>query len=634
MHKIHFKRVRGVNFKGYLDFDFNIEKGKYLVRGENNDDPGFMANGAGKTTIIDAILWAIRGQTIGGLDKVEEVVNNDASDGCYVELTMETNQGIFIITRSRNHSIHGSQIQLQLNDQVITQHKNTDNQSRINDMLGVRLDILRSVIMLDSNLSGRFTELTSSARVDVIESIRDYSIWNEARDLAGKSRDSLAKEISDQLGKINQHKSSILVYEETINSKNRAIEETKKDKPREIQASIDTGTRMLSEAEESLAKLKAFTPDESEKEVAERAIKNITEAAIPACDDLIESNQKKISGFEASRAVAKSEINNLTRQISAIKSGENCPTCGTKLQDVDHDHLDELERNIQGLESTVEYLNGEISKLVEGNDAVKSRKTTLKNRADEASSIIKSVERSVTDYNTQVSNLERNIEKYRGRLDVLRGQLEHIESTIKNLEADRDYAQEQSTSIKGEIAVIEEHISVLTLQRDVQAYWYDHLGPRGAFRPRLLKKDIAYINSRLSYYMGHIYSTLQARLSEPSTDDRTISILLHDSVKDRPKTLSMLSGGERKRLDLAIQFSIYDLICSTSKFHTNCLFLDEIFDSLDEIGLDKVLELLEDMSDRVESVYVISHNKHLKSQILQHVIAEKTNGVCTIRYEQ
>ena len=94
------------------------------------------------------------------------------------------------------------------------------------------------------------------------------------------------------------------------------------------------------------------------------------------------------------------------------------------------------------------------------------------------------------------------------------------------------------------------------------------------------------------------------------------------------KSVSKLSGGEKKRLDLAIQFALYDLLQSTSQISFNILCLDEIEAQLDSLGCQQLIGIIEDLSERVETAYWITNNDMVSEVVPHKIICKKSLG-CT-----
>lgn len=119
------------------------------------------------------------------------------------------------------------------------------------------------------------------------------------------------------------------------------------------------------------------------------------------------------------------------------------------------------------------------------------------------------------------------------------------------------------------------------------------------FRGYLLQSVIEFINNKAKEYAQDIFET---DLIEFCLDGNNISISYNN------KQYEALSGGERQKVDIIIQFSIRDMLCKYTNFSTNLLALDEIFDNLDDLGSQKIIDLISKKLSDISSVFIISHH--------------------------
>ena len=119
------------------------------------------------------------------------------------------------------------------------------------------------------------------------------------------------------------------------------------------------------------------------------------------------------------------------------------------------------------------------------------------------------------------------------------------------------------------------------------------------FRGYLLNDIILYINKRAKQYCADIFNT---DLIEFRLDGNNLLIEYNN------KEYEALSGGERQKIDLIIQFSIRDMLCKHTNFSSNIIVLDEIFDNLDDIGCQKVLDLITKEMYDISSIFIITHH--------------------------
>ena len=92
------------------------------------------------------------------------------------------------------------------------------------------------------------------------------------------------------------------------------------------------------------------------------------------------------------------------------------------------------------------------------------------------------------------------------------------------------------------------------------------------------------------------------------------------------KNVSSLSGGEKKRLNLAIQLGLYDLISSTAQVSFNTLWLDEVESEVDQQGIQQLIQIIEDISEKVETVMWITNNPNVKEAIPDKIVCKKKCG--------
>ena len=179
MADFNLRKITIRNFRSIRKVDLEIRDGLYSITGINRDQPGTF-NGAGKSTIVYALWWCLTGNSLEGEGMADDVINIQEGKNCKVECHFETDTGDVTIMRCRKDSEHGNNLFLTINGQDLSCHKIADTQDRINQLLKVSFDVLKSTIILTSDIKSCFSKLTGSARIALLESIRDYTIWQKA----------------------------------------------------------------------------------------------------------------------------------------------------------------------------------------------------------------------------------------------------------------------------------------------------------------------------------------------------------------------------------------------------------------------------------------------------------------------
>ena len=172
-------------------------------------------------------------------------------------------------------------------------------------------------------------------------------------------------------------------------------------------------------------------------------------------------------------------------------------------------------------------------------------------------------------------------------------------------------------------------ITELESKRQLSDYYYKLLGNKGELRPYLLSKSISFVNSRVQKYMCYFFKNTTAQLY---LNGANIDILIDSNgIK---KSISSLSSGEAKRVNISIQLALYDLIQSTSQISFNLLFLDEIENSMDANGVQQLLNIVEDKADDgINSLFWITNNPDVMQHFNNKIICRKSMGKTSVLLE-
>lgn len=615
--------VKGENFRSFKKFDFKIKEGLWVVKGSNKDDSASSSNGSGKSTLFcDSIIWCLTGNTVEGLDNDDDVVNFKTNKDCYVEVVLNDNEHITKITRTRKHTKFKNNLFLEIDGQSLSAHRIKDTQDRVNQIIKISPALLKSTIIMAGDITNRFSELTPKDRINLLESVRDYKVWADFRE---------------------ESKVSLNEYETQIETLKRA----NTNKEGQLSAIADFLQKLSDDYTTESSRV--FSEDEIErlkKELVELESQSNNEDKIIELKHSVEDKNKRASLLNEEHKKAVNMLNSFYKLSSSVKvnlqSAQNdikrytellttdsvCPTCGQKV--------------VMSDEKRQELLNSLMnSKKVFMSESEKDRQL---NEQISQASVTEPVElHTLRDEITQLSlKIQELTYKDKSASDKILSLKSNIKALTDNILSHNTRLQsiaKQITDYKAQILTlqkeIEENTSMLnSLEEEKEAYsfFYDSLGPKGNLRPYLLRKDVAYLNSVLQYYTARLYSGCSIKLTVPTIESNKIDIIF-ENANGMVKPVSVLSKGERKRLDLCLQFAIYDLVKSTAMFDTNILILDEIFESLDVVGINHVVNMLEERAETIPSIYVISHNPNAYDLIPKQILINKVNDVSKVVFK-
>ena len=611
------------NFRSIKEETFEIKPGLFSVEGLNLDQMS-SNNGAGKTSLISSLWWCLTGSSLNNETLADEVINLQSGKDCKVECYFSTDNGDLKIVRTRKDTEFGNNLFLQVNDQDLSCHKISDTQDRINQIFKVNWDLLKSTIIMTSDMKSCFSSLTPQNRIALLESVRDYSIWNRVREESNK-------DIKEYDSQIKQNTADINV----------------------LQGNIDTYTKLIRDNEYSLENLKnSFNEAEIKNEIKdlesqiEQKQQEIDSLPLDSNNETIELNGE-ITNLKSQQQEVVNNGNSLNKQIQDIEfelrqasfetetikkwfTNDTCPTCGRK--------LDRTEEEINEKTNKQDELSVKIGQLM-------YHKTELEEK-------VKSERQKYSDFEIEIQKVQQKIseinQKYKERSDQvlkLNNEINSIKLSKNSLEnklKDQDYKvktlEDSILSHKTEIdsknkekEVLENKNKDLEDEKEISKFFYDVLGPKGSFRPSLLRKDINYLNQCIARYTKRFFDNTEISLSTPDMENNKIDIIIKQGKLVKP--VSSLSGGETKRLNLCIQLGIYDLIKSTCLVDFNFVVFDEIESQMDEQGIRSLIDIIDERRDYISTILWITNNPMVKESVEDKVLCKKAMGYTTIEYK-
>ncbi len=197
MARFDVAKIEIENFRSVEDkVELIVKEGLFTVEGWNLDEPN-SKNGSGKSTLISALYWCLTGNALTNEPLADDVVNIKKGKDCKVVVTIDSDKGEVVVSRTRKHAELGNSLSLEIDGQDISCHKMIETQARLNQLISVPFELLRSTIVMSSDMSNAFSKLSPQQRVHTLESIRDYSVWEKIRNMAKGTMDDSARVIKE-----------------------------------------------------------------------------------------------------------------------------------------------------------------------------------------------------------------------------------------------------------------------------------------------------------------------------------------------------------------------------------------------------------------------------------------------------
>ena len=575
---IHIKKLTVKNFMSVgnstqgIDFD---RKDLTLVLGENLDLGGDGSrNGTGKTTIINALSYALYGTALSNIRK-DNLVNKTNGKNMLVSLDFSVGGKDFKIERGRKPNLLRFFVNNQ--EQVITDEAQGDSretQDSIEQTLGLSHDMFKHILALNT-YTEPFLSLKANDQRTIIEQLLGITQLSARADRIKE----LNKETKDA---IQQEEFRIRAEQEA----NKRIEE-------QIEGLKRRQTLWTTKHGEDIAEL----------EKALKALQTIQiEVEIQAHKDHKEWDQKRKDINELSSQISRVKLDigredklaaKLSKEIETLANHE-CHTCGQPFHDSKHQQVMEAKQAdlVSARESSATYSNL-LSELETTHTALGTLGKPPKMFYDKESDAIQ--------HQATLTNLEQQIVSKQAETDPYAEQIEEMNSQA---------LQEVSYDTLNELTRLQEH----------QDFLLKLLTSKDSFiRKKIIEQNLSYLNARLTHYLD--------RVGLPHTvvfqNDLTVSI----EELGRELDFDNLSRGERNRLILSMSWAFRDVFESLYQ-PINLLFIDEMIDNgLDTQGVENALALLKQMSrERHKSIWLVSHRDELAGRVENILKVVKEGG--------
>jgi DNA repair exonuclease SbcCD ATPase subunit len=497
--------------------DFDKMSNLVHVKGINKDVKPESSNGAGKSTVIEAIAFALFGKTVRKTS-ARSLKNYHTNGKCKVTVTVNDN---IVVTRQKSPPM----LSLEIAGVSEIQDSIAATQKRLESLLNTNISIFLASMVFGQENSMNFLTATPDEKRDILQSFLNMSELF-------KHRVAIKNLKSDYNGDIKINKA-------LMSETNSRIQEVSDD--------LNKIRTMRSEYNKLMTK-------EQKKFIRENSFSEISR---------MEKSKSQREGDLYKRQMDLHSLNSgITRKKSLIDDYEDmsCEKCG-HLQEGFAEKISKLASQISSDSETIKDLEKEIKDI---NDEIDELTIPISDREIDVASNIK-------DSSTRISLLEKE-KKSKKRLVLSYG--ESLKETTKNYEIMRFW--EQAFSESGIIKYVIQNILI-------------------------------FFNDRCNFYLGVITKGTFGIEFNNTLDE----ILKNNGTECYYESLS---GGEKKRISLAVTLALNDLLILSGKERSNIIFFDEVADSLDEVGMKGLHELIEEIT-KDKKLFLITHDEYLLSLI-------------------
>jgi len=579
--------IKNITVKNFLSVgnqtqavDFDKEH-LTLVLGENLDlggDDSGSRNGTGKTTIVNALCYALYGNALTNIRK-ENLINKTNNKGMLVTVEFEVNGVSYRIERGRKPNI----LKLYVNNEV--QNDSDDNeddaqgdsretQKHIEQLLGMSPLMFKHLVALNT-YTEPFLSLKSAEQREIIEQLLGITLLSEKAENLKLQMKDVKDAITSETAKI-----------EAIKTANE-----------NVQKSIDSlGIKSSAWENKHYQDLESLSKAIMQLESVDIEAELIAHSNLKLWNDnnnKIRELSKQRATLEAAVGQAEKTVNKYQKELTTL-SDKTCPACEQDLHDHKHEemttlattHLAEAETYKNKVSSDLELVLASIEAVGE----LGRKPTTFYETEAEA-----------LGHKNNLSSLEINLTNKANESNPYNEQIEELKKTA---------IQEISWDEVNELTRVKEH----------QEFLYKLLTNKDSFiRKKIIDQNLTFLNKRLGYYIDKIGLPHKVTF----LNDLNVEITQFGQDLD----FDNLSRGERNRLILSLSWAFRD-VWENLYQHINLLFIDELIDAgMDAAGVEAGVGILKKMArERNKNIYLISHKDELIGRVNNVLRVIKENG--------
>jgi DNA repair exonuclease SbcCD ATPase subunit len=657
MNKLRIKSCSAKNFLCFgpegVKFDFTAMDNVVLIRGDNldvdpdNEEERRASNGVGKSSIPEIIIYGLYGKTIKHPKKikVDDVINNQSKKKCEVEVLIDDYR---IVRKREPDSLKIWQSAEGIWNKETELSKGSGTQKFIEDKLGYTYEAFSNLFVFTDNNAGMFLECDAANKRKIVENMLFLDIYRDYHENAKNLR-NLAKEIVKDKGRTLE---LALVESENAKRRIKTVEDQeiawKNAKQNELNSLVAKSTAKQAElassdignavakwqrAQEDITAFQAEIPDKEEK--------------LKSFKDALEDTRLKQDKLKTAKAAlevstrqlkldlmqTKSVITSNTQMLSDIEL-RRCQNCNfaddaalersTQVIEKETAQLELFQNTLLKEQSDLDKYNDNLAKMA---DIIKIAENRSRDLANDIDTIRKQIinlsriEKPETSANEKV--LEEQLNELKNQITNKSNELSGPSPFVKILEETIKESKLKSKECE------DKKIELDDANKDLPYYefWVKAFGDNG-IRKFVIDGIIPALNTRISHWLQFL---IDGKIT--LNFDNQLEETIHRNPPDGDKFVYYaMSGGERRRLNLAVSQAFAHMMMLNSGTYPSLVFLDEVTSNVDPIGVQGIYNMIMELA-KERQVFVTTHDHDLLEMLggCESINLVKKGGFTTIK---
>mgnify|MGYP003625771143 FL=1 len=535
-------------------------------------------NGAGKSTMLDALTFALFGKSFRGIN-IPQLPNSINEKDCEVEIIFTIGNDEYRVFRS----LKPKKFEIYKNGNLLDQDSKSKDYQKIleEQILKMTYKSFCQVVILGSSNYVPFMQLSAADRRAVVENLLDIDVFSVMNTLV-RARLQVAKEY------IKNIDTKIEITKSKVEDKQKLIQTLEKK-------SNDSVDKYQKEIEEARKQIKELNEDiQNQQRSIDNMLSQINDKdTIPKSLIKLESNETQL----------KNKIKTIQKNIKFYQENDTCPSCKQNIQQHHKDCVFEekakeqqsIENQLNSLSENIEYTEkrmGDINAILDSIHNIEKQISKKQNEISASNQYIDKMQKSIESVLVEGTEVQET----KDELNQLIGEGKNHVERRKELVEDKHYLAIASTLLKD-----------------------------SGIKAKIIKHYLPIMNKLINKYLSDMDFFCQFNLDEN----------FNETIKSRHRdefSYHSFSEGERLRIDLSLLLAWREIARLKNSVNCNLLILDEVFDSsLDAVGTEEFLKLLTSFGSRA-NIFVISHKSDTMTDKFQnHVVFEKKNNFSRIK---
>jgi DNA repair exonuclease SbcCD ATPase subunit len=529
-------------------------------------------NGAGKSTVLDALTFVLFNKPFRKINK-PQLVNTTNEKDCLVEIEFSVNNRDYLVRRGIKPNI----FDIEVNGNPL--HKEADDRAnqRIleENILKVNYKSFTQIVILGSSTFVPFMQLATSHRREVIEDLLDIRIFSAMNNI-----------IKDKIREKKDQIKSLELKKETLKDKMKMQQEFIEELENRGNANINANKEKITNLDSEVG---VYMNENAKIEEDIFKYTKEQEEVIGAGDKLVKLNNLK--------GKISQKVSAITKEHKFFTENTVCPTCTQTIEEEfrlnritdAQNKAKELQKGFQELEETIKL------------EQERERQFTV-------------LSKEITKLNHEISQNNTRISLNQRQIRDLESEIQTITQNLANRNTEHEKLEEFQTNLQ-------KTFEDLSKKKEEVVYYdfaYSLLKDDGV-KTKIIKKYLPFINQQVNRYLQMMDFYINFHLDEEFNE--TVKSPIHEDF-----SYSSFSEGEKMRIDLALLFTWREVARVKNSVNTNLLIMDEVFDSsLDGFGTDEFLKIIRYVI-KDANIFVISHKADLHDKFESVIRFEKVKG--------